>query len=106
MIAYGNEAEVVAREEELGNLAAPVRQMFAQPDHAADDLVGVVYRLALAEDRLVLDNVNVTTDPIQGLQLVVCDGGRFIAITACCRRSARLRSGGRHYVSLPWMLRL
>ena len=57
MIAYADEAEVVAREEELGDLPTPIGQMFAQPDHAADDLVGVIYRLALAEDRLVLGNV-------------------------------------------------
>lgn len=73
MITYGNEAGVVTWKEELGNLPAPVRQMLTQSYHTPDDLVCVVYRLSLTEDRLVLTNVEVAADPIQGCKLAVHD---------------------------------
>ena len=75
MIANGYAAEILTRKKKLGDLATPVRQVFAQPNHAADNFVCVVYRLSLTEDRLVLSEMDLATKAVQGPKLFVCDGG-------------------------------
>src|SRR5262245_50315268 len=71
VIAYGDEAEIIARKKELGYLPASIGQMLAKPNHAADDLIGMIYRLTFAEDRLVLRHMDGSPHPIQCLQLVL-----------------------------------
>jgi hypothetical protein len=56
--------------------------MFAKSDHTADDLVGLVYGIPFAEDRLVLRDLEEGAGLVQRRQFIIT---RMIRIDVCQR---------------------
>src|SRR5215471_20085885 len=70
MVAEFDETEIIAGEEELGDLTPSIRQMFAQADDTADDLIGVIRRFAFAEQGLVLGDSKFAADRNEEIELI------------------------------------